>query len=149
MASPYSIFFYALVLLPSTVTAEERSPHGVANAVPIAISPEAYAFFHPDTQRSHNSTTAREGLCSNNRSESECSPVPAASYVQSSLDHGSRSVNSGGRYMVGAGAWVLIGLAFAALLALSGVLFVMVKRVHSLNKDNDAAMVKAKEKPEV
>ncbi|KAJ8444509.1 hypothetical protein Cgig2_028324 [Carnegiea gigantea] len=64
-------FFLFLLSLPllSMVMAQDRAPHGLANQHPVAFSPSAYDFFHPN---------ARQG----GRVTSECSPFPLTAQLQ-------------------------------------------------------------------
>uniref|UniRef100_A0A7C8ZCM9 Uncharacterized protein n=1 Tax=Opuntia streptacantha TaxID=393608 RepID=A0A7C8ZCM9_OPUST len=64
-------FFFLLLSLPllSTVMAQDRAPHGLASQNPVAFSPSAYDFFHPN---------ARQNACTT----SECSPLPLIAQLQ-------------------------------------------------------------------
>lgn len=117
-----NLFFFFVFCLPFIVKAQERSPHGLAYESPVAISPEAYSFFHPETQKKN--TTTSETLCDvNSKSESSgCSRFPTASSVQSNLAHESLSpTNEEGEKQMGAGGIVgiTLGFMFAILLAFS------------------------------
>ncbi|KAL8193252.1 hypothetical protein R6Q57_026833 [Mikania cordata] len=81
-----TLFFIILTRLFTILGAQERAPHGLAHETLVALSPSAYIFFHPNQQL---------GLCE----ESNCSPLPFAATVQSSLAHESRV----GRANIGAG----------------------------------------------
>ncbi|KAM3399099.1 hypothetical protein P3S68_002615 [Capsicum galapagoense] len=128
------LFFFVVFCLPFIVKAQERSPHGLAYESPVAISPEAYSFFHPETQK-HNTTTS-ESLCDNDSNTSGCSRFPMASSVQSNVAHESLSPNDeeGDRRM-GAGVMVGIALGFAFAIVLAfGVYYVVTTRKHNASK---------------
>ncbi|KAL7085011.1 hypothetical protein ACP275_14G256600 [Erythranthe tilingii] len=117
------VIFIILSTFISLSTAEDRI-HGVANEGPIAISPEAYAFFHPNTLQ----PTA------NNPSL----PLAAATTVQSAPAHRSAAAAAatGGRG-IGAGGVAGISVSFLFVcLAGIGVYYVMVKRRVNLQKAN-------------
>ncbi|CAH9094501.1 unnamed protein product [Cuscuta europaea] len=132
-SSSGSALLFALTLIPHLIAAQNRSPHGLAYAMPLAISPEAYAFFHPDAQHYN-----RGRKCNGSSSDSECSPIPAASSIQSNIARDSMGARS---HRAGAGAWILIGLAFAALFTLSSFFFLVIKN-RNLNKET-SLMAKA------
>ncbi|EYU36191.1 hypothetical protein MIMGU_mgv1a016347mg [Erythranthe guttata] len=116
------VIFIILSTLISLSTAEDRV-HGVANEGPIAISPEAYAFFHPNTLQP----------VANNPSL----PLAAAT-VQSAPAHQSAAAATatGGRG-IGAGGVAGISVSFLFVcLAGIGVYYVMVKRRVNMQKAN-------------
>lgn len=131
------LFLFVVFCLPFIVKAQERSPHGLAYESPVAISPEAYSFFHPETQKQN--TTTSESLCDNNNDTSEtsgCSRFPTASSVQSNLAHGSLSPpDEEGDRLMGAGGMVgiVLGFAFAIVLAF-GVYYVAITRKRNASK---------------
>ncbi|TMW98114.1 hypothetical protein EJD97_004487 [Solanum chilense] len=128
------LFFVVVLCLPFIVKAQERSPHGLAFESPIAVSPEAYSFFHPETQKKN--TTTSESLCNDNNNTSGCSRFPTASSVQSNLAHESLPpTDEGGDKRMGAGGMVgiALGFGFAIVLAL-GVYYVAIARKRNADK---------------
>ncbi|CDP07112.1 unnamed protein product [Coffea canephora] len=110
-----------LILSSSTVTrAQERAPHGLAYESPMAISPEAYDFFHPDTQPQRGNAPCFSP---------ECSTLPEAATVLSTPAHESTAPPDASKKRLGAGsiASIPIGLVFA-LLAGVGVYYVVMTR---------------------
>ncbi|KAB1221669.1 hypothetical protein CJ030_MR2G024022 [Morella rubra] len=118
--SSFVLFFSSLTIL-SIVRAQDRAPHGLSNENPIAFSPSAYDFFHPDTHT--------KDPCSLNN----CSPLTvAAQVVEATRAHESRfptSQTQHGRSRMGAGgiAGIVFGFVFAVLLTM-GVYYVRITR---------------------
>lgn len=113
----------------NVVAAEDRAPHGLANESPVAFSPSAYNFFHPNTRQIPSKRPCGD-------SSSSCSPLPMAAQVgalegQENRDSESQSslVRPGGI------AGIVICLALAAFLAV-GVYYVTVTRRNNMRRAN-------------
>ncbi|KAL8247327.1 hypothetical protein R6Q59_008543 [Mikania micrantha] len=93
----------------------------------MALSPSAYIFFHPNQQL---------GLCE----ESNCSPLPFAATVQSSLAHESRV----DRANIGAGciAAIIFGFVFLILLTM-GAYYVVTTRRANLRRNSSTVIPSA------
>ncbi|XP_060169348.1 uncharacterized protein LOC132600297 [Lycium barbarum] len=133
MSSPCLLFFFS-ILLCLFFLPQERSPHGLVYESPVAFSPEAYSFFHPETQKQNSTTT--ESLCDNNNSTSESSgssTFPTASSLQSNLAHESLSKpDEDGDKRMGAGGMVGIALGFGFAIVLAcGVYYAVIARKRS------------------
>ncbi|KAK6776620.1 hypothetical protein RDI58_027621 [Solanum bulbocastanum] len=128
------LFFVVVFCLPFIVKAQERSPHGLAYESPVAVSPEAYSFFHPETQKQN--TTTSESLCDDSNNTSGCSRFPTASSVQSNLAHESLPPgNEEGDKRMGAGGMVGIALGFGFAIVLAfGVYYVAIARKRNADK---------------
>ncbi|XP_055834590.1 uncharacterized protein LOC129903119 [Solanum dulcamara] len=128
------LFFFVVFSLPFIVKAQERSPHGLAYESPVAVSPEAYSFFHPETQKQN--TTTSESLCDDNNSTPGCSRFPTTSSVQSNLAHESLSqTHEEGDTRMGAGGMVGIALGFGfAILLAFGVYYVAIVQKRNSSK---------------
>ncbi|KAK4358710.1 hypothetical protein RND71_020939 [Anisodus tanguticus] len=131
------LFFVVVFCLPFIVKAQERAPHGLAYESPVAFSPEAYSFFHPETQKQNTTTT--ESLCDNNNNTSEssgCSRFPTASSVQSNLAHESLSpTDEDGDKRMGADGMVGIALGFGfGIVLVFGVYYVVKARKCNVSK---------------
>lgn len=128
------LFFVVVFCLPFIVKAQERSPHGLAYESPVAVSPEAYSFFHPETQKQN--TTTSESLCDDNNNTSGCSKFPTASSVQSNLAHESLPPgDEEGDKRMGAGGMVGIALGFGFAIVLAfGVYYVATARKRNADK---------------
>ncbi|KAI3793742.1 hypothetical protein L1987_36364 [Smallanthus sonchifolius] len=113
------------LLFFTTLGAQDRAPHGLVHDNLMALSPSAYNFFHPN-----------EHLCE----ESNCSPLPLAATVQSSLAHESRV----GQAKVGAGciAAIIFGFVFVILLAM-GTYYVVTTRQANLRRNNSTVIPSA------
>ncbi|KAK3442298.1 uncharacterized protein LOC104432874 [Eucalyptus grandis] len=128
--TPMSSFL--LILLTPTFLclagAQDRAPHGLANENPMAFSPSAYDFFHPNTQQ----TTVK-----NPCAISSCSPLPEAAQVVGAAQgqDGKLSATRDGKSQMGVGGIVgiVFALAFAVLLAM-GVYYVVVTRRANASK---------------
>lgn len=117
---PLFILLSSLTLL-SISEAQERAPHGLANADPVNLSPSAYDFFNPTTQNPNTK---------NSCGGTSCSPLHWAAQVEANEAYESKvSTPQNGRSGVGAGAIVgiVFGMAFVALSAM-GVYYVVVNR---------------------
>lgn len=130
------LFFYVVFSLPLIVKAQERAPHGLAYESPVAFSPEAYSFFHPETQKQN--TTTSESLCDNNNTSesSGCSRFPTASSVQSNVAHESLSpTDEEGNRRMGVGGMVGIVLGFVSSIVLAfGVYYVAIAPKRNASK---------------
>lgn len=105
-------------------------PHGLTHQNPMAFSPSAFEFFHPDNlQPSSESPCAASG----------CRPLHISATVQSSLAYESRSPpNKGGSRMTAGGIFgIVFGFVFVALLAM-GVYYLMIKHHSNMSKSNSA-----------
>ncbi|KAI3450562.1 hypothetical protein Pfo_007227 [Paulownia fortunei] len=120
-----TLLIFAILSFLSVTRAEDRA-HGLDNESPTALSPAAYAFFHPNTQQ-----PSTNNLCGS----SDCSSLPlAASTVQSTPAH--ESTSTGGRGLAAAGI-VGIPLAFIfACLITAGVYYVVIKRQTNSRRAN-------------
>ncbi|CAK9174380.1 unnamed protein product [Ilex paraguariensis] len=121
-----SLLFFWILSMLSLTRAQDRAPHGIAYENPVAFSPSAFDFFHPNTQQ-----PSSENPCG----ASNCSPLPLAATVQSSPAHESRSKPNAGESRMGAGgiAGILFGFVFAVLLAM-GVYYVVITRRANMSR---------------
>ncbi|KAL0390520.1 UNVERIFIED_CONTAM: hypothetical protein Scaly_0409100 [Sesamum calycinum] len=116
------LLIFAILSFLSITRAEDR-PHGLANQSPMAVSPDAYAFFHPNVLQP---STANPCV------SSSCSTMPLAATVKStpaqqSTPTGSRGLGAGGI------AGISLSLLFVCLVGM-GVYYVMIKRRANLQK---------------
>ncbi|PSR95191.1 Protein HEG 1 like [Actinidia chinensis var. chinensis] len=123
-----SILIFTLLSFLSSTRAQGRAPHGIVYESPMAFSPSAFDFFHPNTKN-----PGSEDPCVT----SNCSPLPLAATVASTLAYKSRSTQEKGGGQVGAGgvAGIVFGFVCAVLLAM-GVYYVVVKRRANLTRSN-------------
>ena len=124
-ASASFLVFFSIALLLSLARAQGRAPHGLAHESPMAFSPSAFDFFHPN---------GRQAGSQNRCAESGCSPLPMAAQVEAGLgEHQSKSSRS----QVGAGgiAGIVFGFVFVVLLAM-GVYYVTVTRRANVTRAN-------------
>ncbi|GMI97008.1 hypothetical protein like AT2G28410 [Hibiscus trionum] len=132
--SPFSSLLLILssLALVSLAGAQERAPHGIAYESPTAFLPSAYEFFHPKSHDPNN-----ESPCS----ASNCSPsLPVAAQVDDSKALGGKvslTPDKSG-HGVGAGgvAGIVLGLAFAVVLAM-GAYYVLNNRRANANGANN------------
>ncbi|KAK4286450.1 hypothetical protein QN277_003005 [Acacia crassicarpa] len=126
-----SLLFLLSLTLVSIATSQERAPHGLVNEGPVALSPSAYDFFHPNARKPE---TGGDGC-----SASKCSPLPEAAQVEATQIYESKALTSlKGRKQLGAGgiaAGIVFGVAFVVLLAM-GVYYVRAKRQANMNRAN-------------
>ncbi|KAG8387681.1 hypothetical protein BUALT_Bualt02G0046600 [Buddleja alternifolia] len=118
------LLIFTILSFLSITRAQDRG-HGLDNESPIALSPQAYTFFHPDTvQPSTNSPY----------DSSDCRSLPIAATVQSTPAHESAST---GRKGLGAGGIVGIplGFVFACLVGV-GAYYVVIKRKANFRRAN-------------
>ncbi|PIN26720.1 hypothetical protein CDL12_00530 [Handroanthus impetiginosus] len=116
-----ALLIFATLFILSISRAEDRA-HGLSNETPMAISPQAYAFFHPNALPP---TTTKP--CD---SSTKCSTLPlaAAATVQSTSAHESTTTTRGGRRL-GAGGIAGICLSFVSVCFVGmGVYYVIIKR---------------------
>ena len=124
----FLLFLSSLTIL-SITRAQERAPHGLANENPMALSPSAYDFFHPNTQKSNT-----KDACSS----TSCSPLPMAAQVAATQANDvqvSSSQKGGSRVGAGGVAGLVFGFAFVVLLAM-GVYYVVITRRGNMNRAN-------------
>ncbi|KAL3829185.1 hypothetical protein ACJIZ3_017987 [Penstemon smallii] len=121
--SPLLIF--TLLSFLSITGAEDRA-HGLHNESPVALSPEAFAFFHPN---------ALQPSTSNPCHSTGCSSLPlASSTVQSTPAHESASAHRSG---LGAGGIIGIPLGFGFVCLITvGVYYAVIKRRANLRRAN-------------
>lgn len=128
---PCLLLILLSVSVLNAVAVEDRAPHGLANESPVAFSPSAYDFFHPNTQELPSKSSCGD-------SSSSCSPLPMAAQVgamdtQESRDSESQSGQAAVR--PGGIAGIVIGIALAAFLAF-GVYYVTVTRRNNMRRAN-------------
>ncbi|XP_057781800.1 uncharacterized protein LOC131000057 [Salvia miltiorrhiza] len=116
MAPLFALVFISLL---SHSIGDDRA-HGLSSEPPVAVSPEAFAFFNP----------GRANPCDS----SHCSTLPLAATVKSAPAHESRSPPSGG-HGLGAGgiAGISLSFLFVALAGIGGYR-VMKKRKANLHR---------------
>ncbi|KAL6559910.1 hypothetical protein OROGR_005027 [Orobanche gracilis] len=130
--------FTSLTSLHNTAEAQGRAPHGLAYEKPLAFSPSAYDFFHPNPA---SGPVTHENPCVGSR----CAPIPLSSFssssavVMASPDHESKfsTASSRRRSRIGAGgiAGILFGFVLAVLTAM-GVLYVVKRRRTNVTRSN-------------
>ncbi|XP_071738926.1 uncharacterized protein [Rutidosis leptorrhynchoides] len=133
MTQSPSIFPNVIILtlfLFTTLGAQDRAPHGLNHEKLIELSPSAYDFFHPNAQLSVKDPCK----------ESNCSPLPLAATVQSSLAYESRA--GGAQFGAGGVAAIIFGFVFAVLLAM-GVYYVVTTRRKNLRRNNSTVIPSA------
>lgn len=121
--------FYVLALV-FAARAQERAPHGLAFENPVAFSPSAVEFFHPKTQQPNTKKPCEES--------SGCSPLPLAAEVeaiQTQESEASSSQKVGSRLGASGIAAIVVGLAFAVLVATGGF-YVFSTRRANMNRDS-------------
>ncbi|KAL2507522.1 hypothetical protein Fot_31169 [Forsythia ovata] len=122
------LLLVTILSLLSSTRAEDRV-HGLSHESPVAISPEAYSFFHPDTQQPNPNIPC---------DSSDCSSLHLAATVESTPEH--ESVSTGG-IQLGAGgiAGIPFALVFACLIAM-GIYYIVVKRQSNLRRATPAQL---------
>ncbi|XP_076944284.1 uncharacterized protein LOC143614846 [Bidens hawaiensis] len=130
MPQKTSYLLILTLLFYTTLGAQDRAPHGLAHENLIALSPSAYSFFHPNQQL---------GVL-HSCEYSNCSPLPLAATVESTLAHESKA----GRAKVGAGciAAIIFGFVFLILLAM-GAYYVVTTRRTNFRKNNSTVIPSA------
>ncbi|XP_042510934.1 uncharacterized protein LOC122086261 [Macadamia integrifolia] len=131
------VFVLSLLTLLSLAYAQGRAPHGLVYENPTALSPEAFDFFHPNTQQPNSQSTP----CV----ESDCAPIPqsatfssVSAVAQSTEAHEnnlSDTKTTGSRLSAGGIAGIVFGFAFAVLLAM-GVYYVAITRRSNITQAN-------------
>lgn len=119
-----TLFFF------TTSGAQDRAPHGLDHESLTALSPSAYDFFHPNAQLT----------VQNPCEESNCSPLPLAATVQSSLAY--ESTEGGAKLGAGAIAAIIFGFVFVILLVM-GVYYVVNTRRSNLRRNNSTVIPSA------
>lgn len=119
-------------LLSITIAQDQsRSPHGLTHSTPVAFSPSAFEFFHPNNHQN----PSIENPCA----ASGCPPLHLSATVQSSLAYDSRFTPdhySRGRRITAAGiAGIIFGFVFVAILAM-GIYYVLTKRQANMSKSS-------------
>ncbi|EEF32088.1 uncharacterized protein LOC8263155 [Ricinus communis] len=130
MNSKASLFLFSALALLLASRAQERAPHGLAYENPVAFSPSAVEFFHPKTQDPNTKNPCAES--------SGCSPLPLAAQVEAAQARESllpTSQKGGSGLGAGGIAGIVIGLAFAVLLAMGGF-YIFVTRRANENRAN-------------
>ncbi|GFS30859.1 hypothetical protein Acr_00g0014510 [Actinidia rufa] len=127
-----SILIFILLSFLSSTRAQVRAPHGIVYESPMAFSPSTFDFFHPNTKNQGS-----EDPCA----IPNCSPLPLAATVASSLAYESRSTQEKGGGQVGAGGvgGIVLGFVCAVLLAM-GVYYGVVKRRANLTRTNSVQL---------
>lgn len=117
------LLLFAILNLLSLTRAQDRAPHGIVNAKPMAFSPSAFDFFNPNDQQPDTKNPC---------AVSNGSPFPIAATVQSSLAHESRSTSKNGGAGVGAGgvAAIIFSFVFVVLLAMGAYYAVITRRAN-------------------
>ncbi|KAL6568177.1 hypothetical protein OROHE_003861 [Orobanche hederae] len=139
MAAIFCFFlFTSIYSLHNMAEAQGRAPHGIAYEKPLAFSPSAYDFFHPN---SASGPVTHEKPCLG----SNCAPIPLSSLSSSSAvvkatpDHESKFSTASSRRgsPIGAGgiAGIVFGFVFAVLTAM-GVLYVVNTRRTNVTRTN-------------
>ncbi|KDP44054.1 hypothetical protein JCGZ_05521 [Jatropha curcas] len=129
MTSKTFFFLFSILVLVFASQAQDRAPHGLAYENPVAFSPSAVEFFHPKTQPNTKNPCTES-------SSSACSPLPLAAQVEAS--DASTTAKSDGNSRLGAGgiAGIVVGLAFAVLLAMVGFYIFVARRNNMKNRDS-------------
>lgn len=128
-----SVLIFTLLSFLTITRAQDRAPHGLAYENPMAFSPSAVGFFHPDSK--HPGT---QDPCA----ESNCSPLPLAATVASSVARESKpQPEERGRTRLGAGgaAGIVFGFVCAVVLAI-GVYYVAVTRRANLTRTRTSSI---------
>ncbi|KAF7115343.1 hypothetical protein RHSIM_RhsimUnG0058600 [Rhododendron simsii] len=102
-----SALIFTLLSFFTITRAQDRAPHGLAYENPMAFSPSAVDFFHPDPK--HPGT---QDPCA----ESNCSPLPLAATVASNVARESKSrpeERGGNRLGAGGSAGIVFGFVYA------------------------------------
>ncbi|KAF5744708.1 hypothetical protein HS088_TW07G00287 [Tripterygium wilfordii] len=123
------IFLFSSLAFLITARAQGRAPHGLANANPMAFSPSAVEFFHPNTKEPDTKSPC-EG--------SSCSPLHLAAQVRSTPAYESKfstSSKSGNRLGAGAMAGIVFSVASVVLLAM-GAFYVFRSRQTNVSRAN-------------
>ncbi|KAM7257152.1 hypothetical protein ACFE04_012893 [Oxalis oulophora] len=124
MASYLLFFFFTTLTIVSMATAQGRAPHGLVYENPMAFSPSAVDFFHPDTKK-------------NSCGKSSCSPLPVAAQVHTTQPYESKTSSEKGKSGIGAGGItaIVFGVMLVGLLAM-GVHYVVTIRRKKAVEEN-------------
>lgn len=131
-----SFLFFLSAALVSIATGQERAPHGLAYESPIAFSPSAYDFFHPNAQKPETKDPC---------AASKCSPLPMAAQVEATQIHENKALaTQKGRKQIEAGAvaGIIFAVACAVLLAM-GIYYVKVTRQANMSRANNSVQTHA------
>ncbi|KAJ9188855.1 hypothetical protein P3X46_000213 [Hevea brasiliensis] len=115
MTPKASFFLFSILALLFAARAQDRAPHGLAFENPVAFSPSAVEFFHPKTQEPNTKKPCAES--------SGCSSLPLAAEVEATQTQEtevSSSQKVGSQLGAGGITGIVLGLAFAMLLAMEG-----------------------------
>lgn len=128
MASLTSLLlFVSAVFISFLITvcrAQDRAPHGLANTSPLAFSPEAYEFFHPNTQGQSSKGGCSAPDCSSTLPlGASAAAVKSTPGVAQPAEEGGKKRRRGGHSLVS----IPVGLVFALLVGL-GAYFVFAAR---------------------
>ncbi|GMG98796.1 hypothetical protein Nepgr_000636 [Nepenthes gracilis] len=123
-ASAYCLLFSLLIFSCCTTRAQDRAPHGLSHEKPVAFSPLAYDFFHPDAHHSQCDD------CS-----SHLSPYPLAAHVRASEAQQSEVSTSQAGLGVGRVIGIVFGAVFVVILAM-GAYYAVITRRANLNQAN-------------
>ncbi|XP_047312954.1 uncharacterized protein LOC124916271 [Impatiens glandulifera] len=114
-----ALFVFLSILSGSMARNDSRAPHGLHNEKPVAMSPLAHDFFHPKVHT--HTQPGDEDPCDES---TECSPIPLASTVPSTLARENKSQPNSSHIGL---AGTAMGFMFVLLVG-TGVYFVTVKR---------------------
>ncbi|XP_040993588.1 uncharacterized protein LOC121240261 [Juglans microcarpa x Juglans regia] len=107
----FLLIFSCMITILSIARAQDRA-HGVAYESPMAFSPSAYHFFHPNTQDSDTKDHCSPSNCSSLPVAAEPRVTEAAQENESSA---SNSQQGRSRVAAGVTAGIASGFAFAVL----------------------------------
>lgn len=110
-------------LIITACTAQDRAPHGLANTSPLAFSPEAYEFFHPNTQGQSKGGCSAPDCSSTLPLAASTAAVQSTPGVAQPAEEGGKKRRRGNHSLVS----IPVGLVFALLVGL-GAYFVLVAR---------------------
>ncbi|GAB2285105.1 hypothetical protein Dimus_019559 [Dionaea muscipula] len=116
--------------------AQGRAPHGLVYEHPVAFTPSAYEFFHPDLDADHHRHQA--AVCGDGCSSSSPSYDPLAAHVRASEARQPGNITSHG--LIGAGsilAGIMVGVILAVILAMA-VYYVTITRRENQNRHRAA-----------
>ncbi|KAI3929032.1 hypothetical protein MKX01_029561 [Papaver californicum] len=132
----------SLYITQAQAQAQARAPHGLIFENPVAFSPSAYDFFHPNTHTPKAVKPCDESNCapmSGSSAFSTSSAVvratPAHESRESTTAQGSSSNNK--RLVLGAGgiSGIVFGFVFAVLSGI-GVYYIIITRRTNINRSN-------------
>ncbi|XP_021887036.1 uncharacterized protein LOC110806468 [Carica papaya] len=123
------LLFSSLAILLAIARADERAPHGLVYESPMAFSPAAFDFFHPN----RTEPAAKKPGDETDRSWPQAAKVDAtkAQEVTKTLP----ASKGGGRVSTGGIAGIVFGLAVLVLLSM-GVYYVLVARRTNMGRAN-------------